>query len=251
MLKELTRDDWLGFLGLEPAQVPRRLIVRGTRNLRRRYEAYAALFDDVVEIGSPNGLFEDVFIGRRQGALVGYASVYGPAMASEIVHVFGVLGTEAVIQTGVCGGLADGMEAGDLVIPRKAGCGDGASTCYLPGVERVSATGEFVDRALTLAGGRVTTHDGPIWTTAALLAEGDAEIDAWHTAGYAAVDLETAATFAVAEFFSMQRVSILSVFDNPRHGAHLALTEAEKQEARAHGEAVVLELALGLATPHE
>lgn len=250
MLKELTRDDWLGFLGLDPAQVPQSLILRGTRNLRRRYETYAALFDNVVEIGSPNGLFEDVFVGSRHGALVGYASVYGPAMASEIAHVFGVLGTKVVIQTGVCGGLADGMESGDLVIPREAGCGDGASVCYLPGIERVSATGELVDRALALVGGRVPAHDGPIWTTAALLAEGDAEIAAWHAAGYAAVDLETAATFAVAEFCGMRRVSILSVFDNPRHGAHLALTEAEKQEARARGEAVALELALDLATHH-
>ena len=250
MLKDLTRDDWLGFLGLDPGRVPQAVILRGTRNLRTRYEAYAALFDDVLEIGSPNGLFEDVFVGRRNGVEVGYASVYGPAMASEIAHLFGALGTKLVIQTGVCGGLADGMEAGDLVIPREAGCGDGASVCYLPGVERVSASGDLVDRALELVGGRVPAHDGPIWTTAALLAEGDAEIKAWHAAGYAAVDLETAATFAVAKYYGMRRASILTVFDNPRHGAHLALTEAEKQDARARGEIVALEIALELATRH-
>jgi len=247
VLKDLTRDDWLGYLGLDPDRIPRSLILRGTRNLRTRYDAYAALFDDVLEIGSPNGLFEDLFVGRRDGVQVGYASVYGPAMASEIAHVFGVLGTQLVIQTGVCGGLADGMEAGDLVIPREAGCGDGASVCYLPCIKRVSATSGLVDRALALIDGRVPVHDGSIWTTAALLAEGDAEINAWHAAGYAAVDLETAATFAVAEFYGMPRVSILTVFDNPRHGAHLALTESEKQAARARGEAVALEIALELA----
>jgi uridine phosphorylase len=248
MLKDLTRNDWLGFLGLDPARIPQSLILRGTRNLRTRYEAYAALFDDVLEIGSPNALFEDVFIGRKNGIDVGYASVYGPAMASEIAHVFGVLGTRLVIQAGVCGGIADGMDAGALVVPRIAGCGDGASICYLPGVETLPATSELVDWCVSSAADRVAIHDGPVWTTAALLAEGDAEIEAWHRAGYAAADMETAATFAVAEFYGMRRVSILSVFDNPRHGAHLALTEHDKADARAHGERVALELILELAT---
>jgi uridine phosphorylase len=248
MLKDLTRDDWLEFLGLDPARVPSALILRGTRNLRTRYEAYAALFDDVLAIGSPNGLFEDIFIGRRNGVDVGYASVYGPAMASEVAHVFGVLGTTLAIQAGVCGGLADGMEAGDLVVPRFAGCGDGASVCYLPGVERIDATADLVDWCISAAQGRVNAHDGPVWTTAALLAEGNAEIEAWHDAGYDAADMESATTFAVAEFYGMRRVSILTVFDNPRHGAHLALTEHEKVDARAHGEAIALELILELAT---
>ena len=247
MLKELSRADWLGFLGLDPNRVPRSLILRGTRNLRTRYETHAALFEEVIEVGSPNGLFEDLFIGRRDGLDVGYGSVYGPAMASEVAHVFGVLGTELVIQTGVCGGLADGMLAGDLIIPREAGCGDGASQCYLPGRERVTATHDLVERTVSVYSGPPTLHDGPIWTTAALLAEGDTEVNAWHKAGYAAVDLESAATFAVAEYFGMKRISILTVFDNPRHGAHLALTESEKQEARLLGEAAALALVLRLA----
>jgi uridine phosphorylase len=140
------------------------------------------------------------------------------------------------------------MNAGDLVIPRVAGCGDGASICYLPGRERIAATGALVDRVSATETGGIPTFDGPIWTTAALLAEGDAEIAAWHDAGFAAVDMETAATFAVAEYYGLERVSVLTVFDNPRHGAHLALTEHEKHDAREHGEAVVLDLVLSLAT---
>lgn len=248
MLKDLTRENWLGFLDLDPGRIPQSLILRGTRNLRARYESYKALFDDVVEIGSPNGLFEDLCIGRRDGVDVGYASVYGPAMASEIAHLFGVLGTRLVVQTGVCGALGDGMGAGDLVVPRVAGCGDGASACYLPGVERVSATPTLVDRVVAADTAGIPLYDGPIWTTAALLAEGDAEIRAWYEAGWAAVDMETATTFAVAEHYGMDRVSILTVFDNPREGAHLALTEAEKQIARTLGEQVALRLVLDLAT---
>jgi uridine phosphorylase len=236
MLKDLTRDDWLAFLDLDPARIPSVLLLRGTRNLRTRYEQHRGLFDDVVEVGSPNGLFEDVFVGRHRGVDVGYASVYGGPMASEIVHVFGVLGTGLVVQTGVCGALGDGIAAGDLVIATEAGCGEGAAACYLPGIARATATPDLVAWACAAEGIDVPRHAGPIWTTAALLAEGDAEVDAWHRGGYLAADMETATTFAVAEHFGMRRISLLVVFDNPREGAHLALTEHDKAGARARGE---------------
>lgn len=236
MLKDLTKADWLSILNLTEDRVPRALILRGTRNLRTRYGQHLANFDDAIEIGLPNGLFEDVFIGRHHGILVGYASVYGGAMASEITHVFGVLGTPLVIQTGVCGALGDGIEAGDLIVVTEAGCGEGAAHCYFPGRRSVSASPELVASLLTDAAGAAQTWSGPIWTTGALLAEGEAEINLWHRQGYIAVDMETASTFAVADYFGMRRLSVLSVFDNPREGAHLALNERQKHDARRQGE---------------
>lgn len=229
MLKELTKADWLSFLNLTEEWVPSVLILRGARNLRARYEQHLARFDDVVEVGSPNGLFEDVFIGRHRETLVGYASVYGGSMASEITHVFGALGTRLVIQTGVCGALGDGIEAGDLVIATEAGCGDGAAECYFPGRRSISASPELVAGLLNEAGEAARVWPGPVWTTAALLAEGNAEIDLWHRQGFIAADIETASTFAVADWFGMRRLSLLSVFDNRREGAHLALAEHESR----------------------
>jgi uridine phosphorylase len=228
VLKDLTRDEWLGFLDLDAEQIPTVLVLRGTRNLRRHYDIYRSHFSDVQEIGSPNALFEDVFIGRRAGINVGYASVYGPAMASEVTHLFAVLGTELVIQTGVCGALGDGIAAGDLVVATHARCAEGAADCYLPGIVTVDASAELV--AAVMADTRVETprYAGPVWTTAALLAEGKAEIDQWYGEGYIAADMETATTFAVAAYFGMRRLSVLSVFDNPREGAHLGLTESAK-----------------------
>ena len=237
MLRELSRDDWLGFLGLTVEQVPPVLILRGTRNLRARYETFKARCTDVVEVGSPNGLFEDVLVGRLGGAPIGYASVYGPAMASEITHVFGVMGTKVVVQTGVCGALGDGIRPGDLVVASYASCGDGAVDCYLPGRTTVDATPELVQLAADSHDGGVPCHTGPIWTTAALLAEGVEQIAGWHRDGFVAMDMETATTFGVAEWTGMRRVSVLSVFDNPRTGGHIALTEADKAEARAAGDA--------------
>jgi uridine phosphorylase len=246
VLKDLTRTDWLAFLALAEDRVPPVLVLRGTRNLRTNYVRYAAHFDDVVELGSPNALFEDIFIGRYRGNNVGYASVYGGPMASEVTHVFGVLGTETVILTGVCGALADGIVAGDLIVGSEAGCGDGASQCYLPGRQRITATEDLITRLMTAPDPGAPRHAGPIWTTAALLAEGAAEIEQWYGEGYLAADMETASTYAVAEYFGMRRISLLSVFDNPRQGSHVALIEREKEAARAQGEAAMFRLLFDL-----
>jgi uridine phosphorylase len=251
MLKDLTREDWLGFLDLPENRVPSALVLRGTRNLRTNYDKYRAYFEDVVEVGSPNALFEDVFIGRRDGIDVGYASVYGAPMASEITHVFAVLGTELVIQTGVCGALGDGIEAGDLVVATEARCAEGAAASYLPGAETVAATPDLVSEVLADPTITVPRQAGPVWTTAALLAEGDAEIEEWYGQGYVAADMETATTFAVAEYFGMRRVSLLYAFDNPRQGAHLGLTEAHKDAARTAGEAAMFSLVFDLIARNE
>jgi uridine phosphorylase len=238
VLKDLTRNDWLNAIDLDPSRVPSVLLLRGTRNLERHYDRSRALFEEVIEVGSPNGLFEHVFIGRCHGRDVGYASVYGGSMASEICHLFGALGTETVIQTGVCGALRDGIVAGDMVVASEVGCGDGAAACYFPGIERVAVSSDLVDFVMS-QNHEIPCHRGPIWSTAALLAEGDAEINLWNEQGFIAVDMESAATLAVAKHFGMKAVSILSVFDNPREGAHLALTEHDKVEARERGEAAM------------
>jgi uridine phosphorylase len=86
-----------------------------------------------------------------------------------------------------------------------------------------------------------------IYTTAALLAEGEAEIAQWHQRGFAAVDMETATTFAVAEYFGMARAAILYVFDNPRRREHLLLSDPEKDVRRAQANSVARELAFALA----
>ncbi|HEV3342900.1 MAG TPA: hypothetical protein VG125_21180 [Pirellulales bacterium] len=246
MLRELTRNDWLAILGLSAEQVPQALILRGTRNLKHHYHAYRAWFDDVAEIGPPNGIFEDVFIGRSRALRIGYASVYGAAMASEIVHLFGVLGTRLVIQTGCCGALADDFQAGDLFVATEAYCGEGAAQYYLPEQAIVRATVPAGRLRSLASDASVPIHEGKIYTTAALLAEGNREIEAWHNAAFAAVDMETATTFAVADYFGMDRASILFGFDNPRHKSHILLTDAEKDVRRARGNQAVIDLAFAV-----
>ncbi len=66
-----------------------------------------------------------------------------------------------------------------------------------------------------------------------------------------AVDMETATTFAVAEYFKMQRLSLLFVFDAPQLGEHILLTDTEKEERRARGEQGVIELTLAIIAGYD
>jgi uridine phosphorylase len=245
MLRDLTRDDWLSILGIPQTMIPQALVLRGTRNLKTQYASYKQMFSDVFEVGTPNGVLEDVLVGTVGGVRVAYASVYGAPMASEVVHMFGVLGTSLVVQIGCCGALADGICAGDLFIAHEAYCGDGASQYYKADATTVKAS-LFPDLLSRRVADDVPCHTGRIYTTAALFAEGKREIDDWHSRGYAAVDMETAATFAVAEHFGMDRVSILFAFDNPRHSSHILLDEADKTERRARGNRRMNEMAFEL-----
>jgi purine-nucleoside phosphorylase len=250
MLADLTRDDWLGILGLERDDAPSALIMRGTRNLKARLAQHRGLLTDARELGSPNGIFEDILVGRHDGARIAIACVYGPAMASEIAHVFSVIGVPRIILTGCCGALLPGIAAGDIIAPDAAFPGDGASQYYGaeggalvpadPALHRIAAT--------RLGRSAWPAHRGSIYTTSALCAESAADIRTWAGDGHIAVDMETATTYAVARHFGVPAVAMLFVFDCLAAGETVALTDEDKARRRAEGEALMISIALELAS---
>jgi purine-nucleoside phosphorylase len=243
MLRDLTKSDWLSILGLSEDRVPKVLILRGTRNLKRNYEKYHKYFVDITEVCSPNSLFEDIFVADFAGIPIAYASVYGPAMTSEVVHVFAVLGTHLVLQTGCCGALTPDILTGDLFIPTEAYCGDGASDYYRnPRDKIVKASFNISQHLPTRQADGPQLHLGRIYTTSALLAEGKQQLEDWFNKGCLAADMETATAFAVAEYFGMDSASILYVFDNPRYEADITESELAKDKKRTLAEQQMINL---------
>ncbi|MBI3927864.1 MAG: hypothetical protein HY319_20150 [Armatimonadetes bacterium] len=240
MLAELTRETWMSMLALEPEEVPRALLLRGTRNLRTYYEQYARHLEKPRELRLPNGLLEDVCLGRLDGVPVAYASVYGAPMAAEVVHVAGVLGVPLVVHTGCYGALAGDIEIGDLLAVTDAGVGEGVSHYYHASARRFRA--RMYGRDLQPMGGRL--RFGPLFTTCALLAESREQLTRWADEGYLGVDMETSAVFAVAEHFGMDRISLLYAADLPLRDHHLLLHKPEAEALRAQGNRTMIELAL-------
>ena len=250
MLRELTKKDWLSILNIPESRIPNVLILRGTRNLKSQYEQHRKYFTNILDIGSPNGILEDVFIGDLDGFPVAYASVYGAPMASEIVHVFGVLGTSLVIQTGNCGALSKTIGVGDIFIAKEAYCGEGASQYYKPEDKVVKASAKLLNTSLIESSHDIPMHFGKIYTTSALFAEGKEEIEKWYREGYSAVDMETAATFAVGKHFGMKRISLLFVFDNPRRKESILMKDTQKDERRTLGKRCMIDLVLRITREH-
>lgn len=249
MLADLMRDDWLGILGLGPEEAPAALIMRGTRNLKTRLAQHRELLADAHELGSPNGIFEDILLGSYRGVRLAMACVYGAPMASEIAHVFGVIGVSRIVLTGCCGALQRGLAAGDIVVPSAAFPGDGASGYY--GADAsvlVPADPLLHAKAVALLGQcGWAAHPGRIYTTSALCAESAADVADWSGQGYAAVDMETATAYAVASHFRVPAVAMLFAFDCLAAGESIVLTDAEKAQRRERGEQVMMAAALELA----
>jgi uridine phosphorylase len=250
MLRELTKSDWQKIFGLPEEYIPQTLLLRGTRNLKHQYDRHRRFFKEVIEVCLPNGVIEDVFIGRFGEHRVAYASVYGASMASEIVHIFGVLGTALVVQTGCCGALAEEIAPGDLILTTEAFCGEGAAQHYKRDGSIVRPTLNPARFVSVASKGGIPVHLARMFTTAALFAEGEREIEQWFAEGWQAVDMETATTLAVAEHFGMDSLAIHFAFDNPRRKQHLLLSEPEKDRRRALGDEKMLRVALDIIQDH-
>jgi purine-nucleoside phosphorylase len=244
MLNDLNKNDWLSLLNIPAGKIPRVLVLRGTRNLKKKYHEHKFYFDNIFEVTSPNNIVEDIFIGDIDGVAIAYASVYGAPMASELTHIFGVLGTELVIQTGCCGSIGDEVNIGDIVCATSVFCGEGASQYYLNDATKIQTDNGLLKTVGDLILETVPIHYGPVYTTSALLAENAADVKHWNDEGYIAVDMETAATFAVAKSFNMDYLSLLFVFDSPGNETHILTTDKVNEKKRTEGELVMLGMVL-------
>jgi len=239
------RVDWCRALGVDEADVPRLLVLEGSWWRRERTAQRLAELNDVRELAFP-----DYHLGRRptDGLPVLYSCIYGAPRAVEPVHVFGQLGTPTVVQIGSCGSLQPGVETGDVVLPETAAIGEGASQ-YYGGFGMSAATPALVDQAATELRARgFRVHCGAHITTSALFAQPPDRVEAWRSAGYLGVDMETSAVFSAARSFGMAAVSMLFVWDELLAGRSFLhpYTEAERA-AQARANDVLMPVALGLA----
>ncbi len=136
-------------------------------------------------------------------------------MAAMHVHTFCAAGVPTVVQLGWYGALQEGHGLGDVIVPRHAERQDGVSDWYL-------AKGILADSTPALSAAivdalrqrEVPANEHAIYSTPALLAESREVIADWSRHGYQGVDMETAATFAVAKSLGAARSAALIRLDD-------------------------------------
>ncbi len=241
-IMEIGADEWLRAMKLPQSDIPDAIIVEGSWWRAQRTQWRTGYLDEVRELAFP-----DIFWGTWRGKKVGYCCAYGAPRTSEIIHIFATLGTRLAIQIGTCGGLQPHLKPGDVILPELAIGLDGVAHLYGAG-EAAGASEEWIDRAhRSLRERSHTAYRGKHVTWSSLFTETAELIATWRRAGYLSVDMETATTYAVAQHFGREAVSLLVVWDDLTRGKHfLDPLSYDEQRALEQGNAAVYETALAL-----
>ena len=233
---------WRSVLGLADDESPAAVVVEGTwwreEHTRRRLERLGS----VRELGIP-----DVYLGTFADRQLIYACPYGAPRTAEVVHVALLVGAGLAIQIGSCGVLGSEVRPGDVIVPSAALGLDGTSALYAPDTS-VAASGDWSERALgELQRRGVTAHNGPSVTWPTLFNQPVDLVRRWSDAGYLGVDMETAATLAVARHFGGAGIALLVAWDEIlSQRSFLDPLPDEQQRAFEQAEAEIFEVALAL-----
>jgi len=173
-------------------------------------------FDDgsVRQVNDHRGLFG--FTGTYKGVPVSVqTSGMGTPSLSIVVEELLRLGARRLIRVGTCGGIADGLQTGDLVIATAACPVDGATNTYLHGEAYAPAADFNLTRALvdaaTAAGIEVQT--GLVASVDVFYNTDEDYAKRWRERGVLAFEMEASALFFLATRAGAQAACALTVSD--------------------------------------
>ena len=242
-IMEIGAEEWRKALQIDIEDLPDVIIVEGSWWRAQRNEWRLAALSAVRELHFP-----DIYWGRWGEKKIVYCCAYGAARTNEIIHLFGILGAKLAIQIGTCGGLDERLQTGDIVLPSVAAPREGVAHLY-GAVEKVAGDKAWLKRAEQALDRReLRSFCGPHLTWASLFAQRGSDIQQWHDEGFLAVDMETATTYAVANYFGVSALALLVVWDQLLMGRNFLdpLTQAEQAALDRSNEAIY-EVALELA----
>lgn len=229
MYRELQAEDHRRILAISEEEIPDVLLLLGVFDVHEGAARFARYLDDARYLrNGRKGL--PGWLGSSHGLKVGLAASFGGPMAAMHAHTWLAAGTPAVVQLGWYGALQHGSALGDVSVPRHAERQDGVSDWYLPKGILADSTPELsASIAANLRAAGVGVNEHAIYSTPALLAESREVIGDWSRHGYHGVDMETAATFAVAKSLGAKRAAALIRFDDLINEEH-SLAEELKAE---------------------
>ena len=179
------------------------------------------------KIGTSGALFESYQVWNIEngGIEITYIKTgFGAPMIMDALLPLGLSGCKRILFLSSIGGLAAGMEIGDVVLPQVSVSGDGASR-YLASDALEDVFGESFrpDEALfrrlwtetekICTGNRVGWHLGTTFCTDTILAQ-FAHMDYILKTGCNTLDMESAVAFRTAKMMGKPLAALMSVSDN-------------------------------------
>ena len=141
-----------------------------------------------------------------------FCTAPGAAGTIEELHA---MGCDKFIICGGAGCLQKDMAIGNLILPTTAVRDEGTSYHYLPPSREVACNPETIKTVKeVLDSMNVSYVTGKTWTTDAFYRETPAMVKHRKEEGCITVEMETAAFFAVAEFYQLQLAQILYAGDD-------------------------------------
>ncbi len=138
-------------------------------------------------------VFEDTALG-----VVGNFGIGAPVTAMVMEDLIAD-GVETFLSVGFAGSLSEDVGMGEVVVAEEAIRDEGTSHHYLDSERDVRASESLVATAReTLRERDEQFHVAPTWTTDAIYRETEPEIERYAAEGVLTVEMEAAATFAVA-----------------------------------------------------
>lgn len=166
--------------------------------------------DQVGELRAAHGSHPIWRIRRHGHDVAVFHPGVGAPLAAGFLEEAIVLGAHKVVACGGCGVLSPDVPAGQVIVPTEAVRDEGTSFHYLPASRTVEADPEGVAAAqLLLAERSVPFTAGKVWTTDAMYRETRQKVVRRQAEGCLAVEMETAALFAVARFRDIRFAQLL------------------------------------------
>jgi purine-nucleoside phosphorylase len=187
------------------------------------------LLDDAVQVTAVRNMFG--YTGTWKGRRV---SVMGTGMgipscsiyATELVREYGV---RRLVRVGTCGGVADALRLGDLVVALGAGTDSNANRLRFGGHD-FAATADFgLLRAVVDAGvaAGVPLHVGNVFSTDLFYHPQADLVDLLARFGVLGVEMEAAGLYGVAAAHGVQALAVLAVSDHLRRNEHMTPEQRE------------------------
>jgi DeoD family purine-nucleoside phosphorylase len=166
------------------------------------------------QVNDHRGLFG--FTGTYRGVPVSVqTSGMGTPSLSIVVEELLRLGARRLIRVGTCGGIAMGLQTGDLVIATAACPVDGATRTYLHGEPYAPAADFDLTRALVdaAAAAGVEAQTGLVASVDVFYNTDDDYASRWRERGVLAFEMEASALFFLAARSGAQAACALTVSD--------------------------------------